>query len=70
MTGNEELTVGDKLICMSNDGLCTFGTEITITDLDGDFISFSSNGRLWEKKSKFRWECYQHVPVKEEKENG
>lgn len=52
MTGNEELTVGDKLICMSNDGLCTFGTKITI-------------GRLWEKKSKFRWECYQRVPVKE-----
>lgn len=43
MTGNEELTVGDKLICMSNDGLCTFETEITITDLDGDFISFSSS---------------------------
>lgn len=62
MTGKEELKVGDKLICTSNEGLSSIGSEHEITALQGNFISFSKNGRIWEDRETFRWHCYKLLP--------
>lgn len=63
MTGQEHLSVGDQLICISNEGLKSVGTKLTITGLQDEFISFSRGATLWEKRSELRWDCYKHEPM-------
>lgn len=65
MTGQEQLSVGDQLICISNEGLCSVGTIRTITGLNDEFISFSKGAQFWTKRSEYRWHCYKHDPYKE-----
>jgi hypothetical protein len=62
MTGKEELKVGDKMICTSNEGLSTVGSKYEITALQGNFFSRTKNGRIWENRGTFRWSCYKHLP--------
>ena len=61
MTGNENIKVGDKLLCTSNEGLASVGTARTIYGLTENSINMIPCDTSWESRKDFRWGCYEHL---------
>lgn len=62
MNGNEDIKVGDQLLCISNEGLSSVGTLRTITGITENSINFNGNCQTsWTRRKDFRWECYKHL---------
>lgn len=68
MTGNEGMKVGDKLQCISNEGLMRVGKFHTIQGLTDKDINVNGSPTSWVSRKGFRWRCYRHIPVKQKEE--
>lgn len=60
MNGNENIKIGDKLICISNTGLSVFGSIKTIWGLSEKSINFQKCDTSWQSRNDVRWECFKH----------
>ena len=61
MTGKEDIKIGDKLKCMSNEGLMTMGKFYTVYGINKDDINVVNCNTSWVPRNSFRWENYQHI---------
>jgi hypothetical protein len=63
MNGTESIEVGDKLQCISNEGLSSVGSIRTITGLTETSINFNGDCQTsWQSRKTFRWGHYQLFP--------
>lgn len=63
MTGKEDMKVGDRLQCISNEGLMSVGGFQTIKGLTENSINTNGSPTAWQSREGFRWHCYRHVPT-------
>lgn len=60
MTGKEDIKVGDKLICVHNEGLMHAGWEHTVKGITENDINVYGCPTCWQGRDNFRWDCYRH----------
>lgn len=69
MTGEENIKMGDKLICITNDDIESIveGSIITIYavrhtgKIRNTGINITNKGTGWRRKDEFNWHCYNLI---------
>jgi hypothetical protein len=62
VTGDENINVGDKLLCTSNEGLLSIGGTRTVYGITESSINTIPCDTSWVSRKDFRWHCYTHLP--------
>lgn len=65
MVDNENIKAGDRLMCISNEGLWSVGNMRLIYGLTEKSINMSGSTTGWQSRETFRWSNYIHYPCEE-----